>query len=129
MEDIKKESGRLLKEITPIIDQIAMLHLRHENVCMGKTPISRNNAISREDEFYQLAFYYQSILSEVLGLSVEDVVVVPKRILDLLVREVNYAWWSEGCLFNLTQAESDEVEKFMAAYNKDGHLNLIINYE
>ena len=52
-----------------------------------------------------------------------------RRILDLLVREVNYAWWSEGCFFNLTEEEAGEVQRFMAQWNKSDHLNLIINYD
>ncbi len=48
-----------------------------------------------------------------------------KEILDLLIREVNGAWWSEGCLFDLTTTEAKEVDDFIKEYNSDGHLVLL----
>lgn len=120
MPIIKAKSDELKRTIEPIIDQVAMLHLRKEDTLCNGVLVNGN----REDEYSALASYYLSMLGDVLGLSVKADVAT-KRILDLLVREVNHAWWSESCLFDLTECEADEVEKFMAAYNKDGHLDLI----
>ena len=124
MPIIKARSDELKRTIEPIIDQVAMLHLRKEDTLCNGVLVNE----SREEEHSALASNYLSMLGAVLGLSVKSDVAT-KRILDLLIREVNYAWWSEGCLFNLTEAEAGEVERFMAAYNRDEHLNLIINYE
>lgn len=117
MDELKEKSALLLKSVEPIISQIALLHLRKENILRGSTPTTSIN-----EELYRLASYYQSLLSDVLGLSVEDMMVVPKRIIDLLIREIDGAWWSESMLFDLSAEEGSEVGAFMAEYNKDGHL-------
>ena len=47
--------------------------------------------------------------------------------IDLLVREVDGAWWGEGCLFRISAEEGNKLDQFIKEYNKDGHLDLLID--
>jgi len=48
-----------------------------------------------------------------------------KTMIDLLIREADGAWWSEGCLFALNTEEHDVLMQYIKEYNKDFHLDLI----
>lgn len=50
------------------------------------------------------------------------------KIIDLLIREVDGAWWSESYLFRITDDEATSLNSFIAEYNKDGHLDLLCDY-
>lgn len=66
-------------------------------------------------------FYFWDKLTIMVGIKRIDY----KVMLDLLIREVDGAWWSEGCLFSLNMEENDILEKYIKEYNKDSHLKLL----